>query len=127
MPKKSKCYAVIQKGKNKGKYCYEVNQYCKNSYHRGYKIKLNHYCDTCGLEFNSKYKYNSHIKSQLCVPKGECINCNNKDLEISVLKKSIDKLNNIINELKNKIDTFNIPKNSSNDDLRNIFLNILKN
>jgi hypothetical protein len=127
MPKKGKCYAVIQKGKNKGKYCYEVNEYCKNSYHRGYKIKLKHYCDTCGLEFNSKYKYNSHKKSQLCVPKGECINCNNKDLEILALKKSVEKLNDIIDDLRKKIDTFNIPKNSSNDDLRNLFLNLLKN
>jgi hypothetical protein len=125
MPKKGKCYAVIKKGKNKGKYCHEVNEYCKNAYHRGYKVKLKHNCDVCGLEFSSKFKFNSHIKSQLCVPIGVCIKCNNKQLEIDALKKTIETLNQEIKTLTLKIDNLTFTPKESNEQMRDMLLSFL--
>ena len=123
--KKHKCYAILKRGEHKGKFCYEVNEYCKNAYHRGYKVKLKHYCETCGLEFGSKYKFNSHKKSLLCVPKGECINCNNKDLEIKALKNTVDSLNEMIDNLRSKIDNLTFTPKQSNNQIRDMLLSFL--
>jgi hypothetical protein len=120
MPKKAICYAILKKGPNKGKFCYEGNKYCKNPFHRGYKVKLKYSCDVCGIEFKSKLKYDMHFKDMTCVPKDICIICNNKDKIIEAYKKTI-------NDLKKKIDSLELPPKSKENDLRNILLNFLDN
>jgi len=118
--KKHKCYAVLKRGDHKGKFCYEVNKYCKNAQHRGYNIKLNHHCTVCGLEFPTKYKYKAHFQQMLCIPIGECPKCNFKDQEIEILK-------NVVDDMREKIKTLELPKESksSNTELRKVLLQFL--
>ena len=118
--KKHKCYSILKRGPNKNKFCYEVNEYCKNANHRGYKVKFNHHCTVCGLEFPSKYKYKMHFTEMKCIPTGVCANCNVKDQEIEILK-------NVVNDMREKIKKIEIPKEtkSTKNELRSILRKFL--